>query len=319
MRKESFDRKNEKYGADRRFRTHPADRTKRRNVDGRYEEQKPKKRNADRGRVNESRRIKKLRKRKKARFLRKAVAAVFCVAAVIAAVLFLKERFLDENYRAGGLGQAVNGFLKEGKEMYKAKEAYQSIDKTDENADTLKDLLDKNPETWEFVKNYSKMKDASPADTIGEVAAGEIPLLLQWDERWGYSPYGTSIIAVSGCGPTCVSMLVVGLTGDKTVTPSVVADYATQNHYVDENNDTTWAFMTSGVEHWGLTCVRVMGMRARSQKNWRQGTRSSAVCVRETLQISDILSYSDTALLSNKTVNTPSICTSSPVSNVLPS
>lgn len=39
MRKESFDRKNEKYGADRRFRTHPADRTKRRNVDGRYEEQ----------------------------------------------------------------------------------------------------------------------------------------------------------------------------------------------------------------------------------------------------------------------------------------
>ena len=54
MRKESFDRKNEKYGADRRFRTHPADRTKRRNVDGRYEEQKPKKRNADRGRVNES-------------------------------------------------------------------------------------------------------------------------------------------------------------------------------------------------------------------------------------------------------------------------
>ena len=109
MRKESFDRKNEKYGADRRFRTHPADRTKRRNVDGRYEEQKPKKRNADRGRVNESRRIKKLRKRKKARFLRKAVAAVFCVAAVIAAVLFLKERFLDENYRAGGLGQAVNG------------------------------------------------------------------------------------------------------------------------------------------------------------------------------------------------------------------
>ena len=153
------------------------------------------------GRVNESRRIKKLRKRKKARFLRKAVAAVFCVAAVIAAVLFLKERFLDENYRAGGLGQAVNGFLKEGKEMYKAKEAYQSIDKTDENADTLKDLLDKNPETWEFVKNYSKMKDASPADTIGEVAAGEIPLLLQWDERWGYSVYGDNMIAVNGCGP----------------------------------------------------------------------------------------------------------------------
>lgn len=151
MRKESFDRKNEKYGADRRFRTHPADRTKRRNVDGRYEEQKPKKRNADRGRVNESRRIKNFG-RGKSKISEKSSGSSICVAAVIAAVLFLKERFLDENYRAGGLGQAVNGFLKEGKEMYKAKEAYQSIDKTDENADTLKDLLDKNPETWEFVK-----------------------------------------------------------------------------------------------------------------------------------------------------------------------
>ena len=36
-----------------------------------------------------------------------------------------------------------------------------------------------------YVKNYSKMKDASQADTSGEVAAGEIPLLLQWEERWG--------------------------------------------------------------------------------------------------------------------------------------
>lgn len=68
MRKESFDRKNEKYGADRRFRTHPADRTKRWNVDGRYEEQKPKKRNADRGRVNESRRIKNFGRGKKQDF-----------------------------------------------------------------------------------------------------------------------------------------------------------------------------------------------------------------------------------------------------------
>ena len=98
-----------------------------------------------------------------------------------------------------------------------------------------------------------------------------IPEILQWDERWGYSPYGTSIIAVSGCGPTCVSMLVVGITGDKTVTPSVVADYATQNHYVDENNDTTWAFMTSGVEHWGLTCRESNGNESEIAKELEAG------------------------------------------------
>ena len=101
------------------------------------------------------------------------------------------------------------------------------------------ELLDKNPETVQFVEDYGKKKDQAPAATVEaeDGYSGMFPEILQWDERWGYSPYGTSIIAVSGCGPTCVSMLVVGLTGDKTVTPSVVADYATQNHYVDENND----------------------------------------------------------------------------------
>ena len=94
------------------------------------------------------------------------------------------------------------------------------------------ELLDKNPETVQFVEDYAKKKDQAPAATVEaeDGYSGMFPEILQWDERWGYAPYGTSIIAVSGCGPTCVSMLVVGLTGDKTVTPAVVADYATQNH-----------------------------------------------------------------------------------------
>ena len=135
------------------------------------------------------------------------------------------------------------------------------------------ELLDKNPETVQFVEDYGKKKDQAPAATVEaeDGYSGMFPEILQWDERWGYSPYGTSIIAVSGCGPTCVSMLVVGLTGDKTVTPSVVADYATQNHYVDENNDTTWAFMTSGVEHWGLTCRESNGNESEIAKELEAG------------------------------------------------
>ena len=146
----------------------------------------------------------------------------------------------------------VDKFLKEGKEMYKAKEAYQSIDKTDENADALKDLLDKNPETWEFVKNYSKMKDASPADTIGEVAAGEIPLLLQWDERWGYSVYGDNMIAVNGCGPTAVAMVVSGLLCDPSVTPYKVAKFAEEQGYYAGESGTSWTLMSEGVQSFGI-------------------------------------------------------------------
>ena len=135
------------------------------------------------------------------------------------------------------------------------------------------ELLDKNPETVQFVEDYAKKKDQAPAATVEaeDGYSGMFPEILQWDERWGYAPYGTSIIAVSGCGPTCVSMLVVGLTGDKTVTPAVVADYATQNHYVDENNDTTWAFMTSGVEHWGLTCRESNGNESEIAKELEAG------------------------------------------------
>ena len=55
------------------------------------------------------------------------------------------------------------------------------------------------------------------------------------------------------------------------MTPSVVADYATQNHYVDENNDTTWAFMTSGVEHWGLTCRESNGNESEIAKELEAG------------------------------------------------
>lgn len=124
------------------------------------------------------------------------------------------------------------------------------------------DLLSKNPETVDFVEHYGEKKDVKPAASLSENLEGEnqleysgkIPKLLQWDERWGYAPYGTSIIAVSGCGPTCLSMVVAGLTGDETVTPAVVAEYGTANNAVDEGNNTYWSFMMQAGANWGLAC-----------------------------------------------------------------
>ena len=75
---------------------------------------------------------------------------------------------------------------------------------------------------------------------------------MQWDERWGYAPYGTSIVAVSGCGPTCLSMVVSGLTGDKTLTPAKMAEYGTEHHYINEDNDTYWIFMSEAGDEWGI-------------------------------------------------------------------
>lgn len=114
------------------------------------------------------------------------------------------------------------------------------------------ELLAKNPETVEFVENYGGQKDRAPVPEIAELKEGEIPQLLQWDERWGYAPYGTSIVAVSGCGPTCLSMVISGLTGDKSLTPAKMAEYGTENHYINEDNDTYWIFMSEAGAEWGI-------------------------------------------------------------------
>lgn len=120
-------------------------------------------------------------------------------------------------------------------------------------------LLDKNPETVDFVENYGAKMNSPAADTIGEgVTKGEIPQLLQWDQRWGYAPYGTSIVAVSGCGPTCMAMVIAGLTGDMAITPAKLAAYGTENHYVDEENNTYWKFMREVSGNWGISCSETM-------------------------------------------------------------
>lgn len=123
---------------------------------------------------------------------------------------------------------------------------------TDYPEDLLK-ILSNNIETLDFVLDYPTNMDNECADTVGDVVKGTIPQLLQWDERWGYHSYGGSIIAASGCGPTCLAMVASGLTGRNDITPAVVADYGTENGYLTEQNDTKWDLMSYGCEAFGIT------------------------------------------------------------------
>ena len=116
----------------------------------------------------------------------------------------------------------------------------------------LQELLEKNPEAQEFVEQYWKLKDAVPDETVGEVEEGQVPLLLQWDTAWGYTQYGDSFLAVTGCGPTCISMVASGLTGDNTITPAEVAAYAEENGFYESGSGTSWLLMTQGAEEFGI-------------------------------------------------------------------
>ena len=134
----------------------------------------------------------------------------------------------------------------------------------------LLSLLGRNSETLAFVSGYPQHKNDAPADTVGEVTQGEIPLLMQWDMGWGYATYGDGLMALNGCGPTALSMVICGLTGDNTITPYTVAQYAdSQGLYVD-GVGTSWDLMRTGAEHFGLTAKELPldeGVITRALKN----------------------------------------------------
>ncbi len=102
-------------------------------------------------------------------------------------------------------------------------------------------------------EGYPEKKGQVFADTIGHVKKGEFPLLLQWDERWGYGNYGNNCIAVNGCAPTVISMVVAGLTGDNSITPYTVAQFADENGYYVPGSGSSWSLISEGIGQFGLS------------------------------------------------------------------
>ncbi len=120
-----------------------------------------------------------------------------------------------------------------------------------------------NPDMLEFVKGYPSA-DTSVIGSISEEDTAErIPLLIQWDTRWGYYPYGDDNVALSGCAPTCLSMVIVGLTGNNNITPAVVAQYATDHDYYLKGTGTVWKIMTEGCVHFGVRGKMIALSRAK--------------------------------------------------------
>lgn len=135
-----------------------------------------------------------------------------------------------------------------------SKEVITILENRTEYPDKIIELLVKNPETLEFVLDYPKEKDAvHDADITKDYQEGEIPLFIQWDKRWGYDSYGSGMLAIDGCGPTCLSMVYTGLTGNTDKNPKAMADYSVENGYITEEAATKWDLMTAGAEGLGLS------------------------------------------------------------------
>ena len=115
------------------------------------------------------------------------------------------------------------------------------------------EISEKNPEAQAYLDGYKGVTDYDlTLDLTGELTAGQIPYYTQWDSRWGYCKYGSGLIGWTGCGPTALSMVAMGLTGDGTLTPAYLADFAVNEGYCVAGNGTAWLLFSEGAEKLGL-------------------------------------------------------------------
>lgn len=153
-------------------------------------------------------------------------------------------------------------------ELYsKHPEASEIILNREKYSDTLIDYLIRHEEALDWVIDYPNYmeKGAGELDKIAlqpvelkdYYLQNGIPLFFQWDKTWGYSSYGTGQIAIDGCGPTALAMVVTGLKGDTSMTPKKIADFSAAEGYYTEDAGTDWSLMTEGAQKLGLTSKEV--------------------------------------------------------------
>lgn len=124
--------------------------------------------------------------------------------------------------------------------------------------DELIELLERNPDTKEYVLNYPLKKDLRQEINLSEYEDCEsVPKLYQWDERWGYNWYAGELMGLSGCGPTCLSMVCIYLLNDTTYNPKYIADFAERNGYSVSGNGSSWDLIASGGEALGLDVIEI--------------------------------------------------------------
>ena len=142
----------------------------------------------------------------------------------------------------------------------------------DSYPEKLKEMAQKNSETIDFVYNYPQLKDEVwNIDLTEESQSDQVPLLMQWDERWGYITYNGGMMGYGGCGPTTLSMVVLYLTRDASATPAAVAEYAESAGYCVPGSGSTWSLIKEGCEHYGLHASEVAMVENRIRDKLDEG------------------------------------------------
>lgn len=116
----------------------------------------------------------------------------------------------------------------------------------------LLDLALEQRDAIEFVAAYPDAeKVAHPYED--SVSVGTAPQLYCWNARWGNVDYAGHALALSGSGPTALSMAYMGLTGNADKTPADIAAMAAEAALDTGDSFMSADFVGSATESLGLT------------------------------------------------------------------
>ncbi len=128
-----------------------------------------------------------------------------------------------------------------------------------------------NADMMTYAKSYVKDEGKNEGGFSEKERKSQFPLLLQWDERWGHVQYGEDQIGLSGCAPTCLSMVIYGLTRDADATPALFAEKAKNGGYYQEGVGTTWKFLTDACEEYGVIGRKIELSKDRTLSELKKG------------------------------------------------
>ncbi|WP_418740275.1 C39 family peptidase [Enorma sp.] len=100
-----------------------------------------------------------------------------------------------------------------------------------------------------------------PAKTAAQIPAstpreeweqGSLPYLYQTDPAWSSKPYAGGTVERNGCGPTCLAMIYIYLTGNTDMDAGDMCAFADEHNFAP-TGATEHAFMTDGAALLGIT------------------------------------------------------------------
>lgn len=195
-------------------------------------------------------------KMKKKKFRKKLLLPiVFTVILFTAALGWVAGVFVDKgpNQVFSDIGFSAIGA--EHKIDYFAKQ--NGLERNDWPAELI-EMLENNPDAEDFVLNYPLKKDYEyDIDLSKYEDTFSVPLLFQWDERWGYSMYCGELMGLSGCGPVCLSMVCIYLLNDGGYHPKFIAEFAEKEGYATDGDGSSWELISKGGEKLGLDVVEI--------------------------------------------------------------